>query len=57
MALHSFFFFTGQAIGPVLYGFGLVHFGAVTSLAIGSATILLVGIFTSRLLRDRTPPI
>ena len=57
MALHSFFFFTGQAIGPVLYGFGLVHFGAVTTLSIGSGVILLVGVFTSRLLQERTSPI
>jgi DHA1 family inner membrane transport protein len=56
MALHSFFFFTGQAIGPVLYGFGLVHFGSVPTLAIGGAIMLLVGGFTSRWLRERPGP-
>ena len=25
MALHSFFFFFGQAIGPIVYGAGLCH--------------------------------
>jgi len=53
MALHSFFFFTGQAIGPVLYGFGLVHFGPVTTLALGGVIVLAVGIFASRRLRGR----
>jgi predicted MFS family arabinose efflux permease len=41
MALHSFFFFTGQAIGPVFYGFGFIHFGTVTTLALGGAIVLL----------------
>jgi predicted MFS family arabinose efflux permease len=57
MALHSFFFFTGQAIGPVFYGFGLLHFGAVPTLALGGAIMLLVGVFTSRLLRERPAPL
>ena len=54
MALHSFFFFMGQAIGPLFYGFGLLHFGTVTTLALGGAVMLLVGVFTSRLLRQRS---
>jgi len=56
MALHSFFFFMGQAIGPLFYGFGLVHFGAVTTLALGGAVMLLVGVFVSRLLREQAAP-
>jgi predicted MFS family arabinose efflux permease len=56
MALHSFFFFTGQAIGPLFYGFGLLHFGAALTLALGGAIMLLVGAFTSRLLRERPAP-
>ena len=54
MALHSFFFFLGQAIGPVLYGFGFVHFGTVLTLLLAGAIMLLVGILASRLVPDRT---
>ena len=57
MALHSFFFFMGQAIGPVFYGFGLLHFGSGPTLALGGAIMLLVGAFTSRLLRERPAPL
>jgi predicted MFS family arabinose efflux permease len=54
MALHSFFFFTGQAIGPVLYGFGLIHFGAVMTLALAGTMMLVVGLLASRLVPDRS---
>ncbi len=53
MALHSFFFFTGQAIGPVFYGFGLIHFGSVTTFLLAALIMVAVGIFASRLLRER----
>jgi predicted MFS family arabinose efflux permease len=54
MALHSFFFFTGQAIGPVFYGFGLIHFGAVMTLALAGTMLLVVGLLASRLVPDRS---
>jgi predicted MFS family arabinose efflux permease len=38
MALHSFFFFLGQAIGPVIYGAGL-------SSGIGLRPVMVVGAF------------
>jgi len=53
MALHSFFFFTGQAIGPLFYGFGFLHFGTVITLALGGAIMPLVGVLASRLVPDR----
>jgi DHA1 family inner membrane transport protein len=53
MALHSFFFFTGQAIGPVFYGFGFLHFGAVLTLVLSGLLTVLVGILASRLVPDR----
>jgi DHA1 family inner membrane transport protein len=56
MALHSFSFFLGQAIGPVLYGVGLAHGGPALTLAAGSAVLLTVGIACARLLGDRTTP-
>jgi predicted MFS family arabinose efflux permease len=55
MALHSFFFFTGQAIGPVFYGFGFLHFGTVPTLAVGGSVMLVVGVLASRLVPDRSP--
>ena len=56
MALHSFFFFTGQALGPVLYGFGFFHLGSVPTMALGALVIVGVGIFCARFLRDRAGP-
>jgi predicted MFS family arabinose efflux permease len=53
MALHSFFFFTGQAIGPVFYGFGLLHFGPVLTLVASGLLTVVVGILASRLVPDR----
>jgi DHA1 family inner membrane transport protein len=43
MALHSFFYFLGQAVGPAIYGAGLnsiglnpvLHFGAVVLIGVG----------------------
>jgi MFS transporter, DHA1 family, inner membrane transport protein len=56
MALHSFSFFLGQAVGPVLYGLALAHGGPLLTLTAGAAVILLVGIICARLLGDRTIP-
>ena len=33
LSLHSFFFFMGQTVGPIAYGFGLQHVGKVADLA------------------------
>ena len=32
LSLHSFFFFMGQTIGPIAYGFGIQHAGKVPTL-------------------------
>jgi len=32
MSLHSFFFFMGQTVGPLAYGFGLAHTGKAPTL-------------------------
>lgn len=53
MSLHSFFFFLGQATGPVLYGFGLAHAGSLPTLAIAAAIMALLGVVCARLLGDR----
>jgi VIT1/CCC1 family predicted Fe2+/Mn2+ transporter len=53
MALHSAFFFFGQAIGPVVYRFGLAHAGLTASLVVSGLVIIGVGFVCSRYLRRR----
>ena len=50
-SLHALSFFTGQALGPVLYGVALPRFGAFPTLAVGAAVLLATGIIASVLLR------
>jgi predicted MFS family arabinose efflux permease len=56
MALHSFFFFLGQAIGPIVYGMGLNSIGIGPVLVFGAAVLVGVG-FTCAdwLRRDKSP--
>jgi hypothetical protein len=54
MALHSAFFFFGQAAGPVVYGVGFAYLGKSPMLLLGATIIALVGVVCSRKLR-RTP--
>jgi DHA1 family inner membrane transport protein len=42
-SLHAFFFFMGQASGPVLFGLGLLWIGAATSIAICAAIMAALG--------------
>jgi predicted MFS family arabinose efflux permease len=56
MALHSFAFFVGQAVGPVLYGFAFAHAGRLPTLALAAVLILAVGIACARLLGERSAP-
>lgn len=55
MSLHSFFFFMGQTVGPVAYGFGLQHAGKVQTLLTASAFMLVLGFVCTKLLRERAP--
>ena len=32
LSLHSFFFFMGQTVGPIAYGFGLLHAGKIPTM-------------------------
>jgi predicted MFS family arabinose efflux permease len=50
-SLHSSFFYLGQAVGPVIYGFGFAHGGAEPSIFVGAAVVMAVGLTCSRLLR------
>jgi predicted MFS family arabinose efflux permease len=55
LALHSFFFFMGQTVGPIAYGFGLQHAGKVPTLLASAAIIAALGFACARLLRQRAP--
>ena len=43
MALHSFFFFMGQAIGPVIYGLSLASIGIRPMMLFGAVVLVGVG--------------
>jgi predicted MFS family arabinose efflux permease len=51
MALHSFFFFLGQAVGPIVYGLGLRTIGIAPVLLLGAGVLAAVGMVCSRKLR------
>jgi len=51
MALHSFFFFLGQAVGPIVYGAGLSTIGLNPVLVFGAAVLVAVGFICARWLR------
>jgi predicted MFS family arabinose efflux permease len=53
-SLHSSFFYLGQAVGPVVYGYGFAHGGPEPSIFVGAAVVMTVGVVCSRLLRHRT---
>jgi len=42
-AAHSFFFFLGQAVGPVVYGIGLHSMGIIPVLLTGSLVLATTG--------------
>ena len=54
MALHSFFFFLGQAAGPIVYGAGLASIGIAPILLFGAFVLLGVGLVCAHYLR-RSP--
>jgi predicted MFS family arabinose efflux permease len=51
MALHSFFFFLGQAIGPIVYGAGLSTIGLNPVLWVGAGVLVAVGFICAHWLR------
>jgi predicted MFS family arabinose efflux permease len=55
MSLHSFFFFMGQTVGPLAYGFGLAHAGKGPTLFASAAIMVVLGLVWSRLLKQRAP--
>ena len=55
-AMHSFSFFSGQALGPILYGFGIVSAGTLATCALGAMLVIGVGLITARLLGSPANP-
>lgn len=55
LALHSFFFFMGQTLGPLLYGFGLDHAGKMPTLLAAALVMVALGLACARLLRPTRP--
>jgi predicted MFS family arabinose efflux permease len=55
VALHAFSFFTGAAIGPVIFGYGSIHLGVVPTLAGLAALVLALGFVAARVLKATAP--
>jgi predicted MFS family arabinose efflux permease len=55
LSLHSFFFFIGQTVGPVAYGFGIQHAGKVPTLLAAGAVMIALGFVCAGLLRQTRP--
>jgi predicted MFS family arabinose efflux permease len=55
LSLHSFFFFMGQTVGPIAYGFGLGHAGKIPTLLTAASAMIVLGVVCARLLKQRLP--
>jgi predicted MFS family arabinose efflux permease len=55
LALHSFFFFMGQTVGPIAYGIGIQRVGKMATLLTSAVIITALGFACARLLRQRPP--
>jgi predicted MFS family arabinose efflux permease len=55
VAFHTFSFFVGAGISPVLYGIGLERFGAPVTLSIAGVAMALIGAVSAQLLVKPKP--
>ncbi len=55
VAFHTFSFFVGGGISPVLYGVGLDRFGPAITLSIAAVAMLLIGVVSAQLLVKPRP--
>ncbi|WP_316227628.1 MFS transporter [Bradyrhizobium sp. SZCCHNR3015] len=55
MSLHSFSFFMGQTVGPIAYGFGVVHAGKLPSLMAAAGIMIALGFVCAALIWQRPP--
>lgn len=56
VAMHAFFLFTGQALGPVLYGQALPVWGSFVTTLVSGAVMLATGLACARLLQGPSTP-
>jgi predicted MFS family arabinose efflux permease len=52
VALHAFFFFLGQAAGPVVYGAGIESIGPAASISAAAITMLVLGFVVAHMLES-----
>ena len=55
LSLHSFFFFMGQTVGPIAYGFGIQRVGKISTLLTSAVIIVALGFACARLLQQTRP--
>jgi MFS transporter, DHA1 family, inner membrane transport protein len=55
LSLHSFFFFMGQTVGPIAYGFGILNVGKIPTLLTSAVVMVALGLACARLLKQRRP--
>jgi predicted MFS family arabinose efflux permease len=55
MSLHAFCFFMGQSVGPIAYGFGILHLGKLPTLLTSAVIIFALGFACAKLLRPTKP--
>lgn len=55
LSLHAFFFFMGQTVGPIAYGFGIENLGKVPTLLAFAFVMVAVGLACAGLLRQTKP--
>jgi predicted MFS family arabinose efflux permease len=55
MSLHSFFFYMGQTVGPIAYGFGILNVGKTPTLLTSAVIMVALGFACAQLLRQKKP--
>jgi predicted MFS family arabinose efflux permease len=55
LSLHSSFFYVGQTVGPIAYGFGIQNFGKMATLLTSAVIMATLGFVCARFLRQRPP--
>jgi predicted MFS family arabinose efflux permease len=55
LAMHSFSFFMGQSVGPLIYGLGLSHAGKIPTLLGAAIIFALLGVVCAKLLKQSPP--
>jgi predicted MFS family arabinose efflux permease len=55
MSLHAFCFFMGQSVGPIAYGFGILHLGKLPTLLTSAVITFALGFACAKLLRPTKP--